>query len=146
MGANAIPTIDPALRAQLARACRKPQLRTHAFEPDIPTEWEPTTIVNPATICEGFPHGLPFTEAAAWEFIAALLEGGWPVKAVTLRHPPGKTGYEMVVPIPVVGRDLYIKVMPWRGGGIYARSFHWSNRKSPTGSAPPAPSKKASGR
>ena len=109
------------VRRQMARAARSKKLRTHDWTRDIPTEWNPTSVANPET-------GLPFTEVSAWNFVAVLLEGGYPIEEVLLRKPPGIVGYVMCVPLEPGKSDLYIKLHPHKGGMVYGRSFHYSIR------------------
>lgn len=115
----------PDIRRQLAWACETPSSRTHVWRPNIPTEWQPNTVINPETKSHDFPSGIPFSEDAAWRFVAALLRQGWPLERKNLDHPPNTVGYEMKVLISE--RVLYIKVALWKGG-VYGRSFHLSTR------------------
>jgi hypothetical protein len=116
----------PEIRRELTHCCANPRRRTHVFRKDIPTEWQPWSVNNPETIVDGFPEGLPFTDESAWRFIEALLSSGWPMGEKALDEPPGQLAYELIVPIG--NRELYIKLMPWKGG-VYGRSFHWSTRR-----------------
>jgi hypothetical protein len=73
-------------------------------------------VVNPE-------DGQPFTEPAAWNLIAELLEGGEPMECVELAQPLGKTGYVLLPSLG--GRKVYIKFQ-LGGGKIIGRSFHYS--------------------
>src|SRR5690242_2069435 len=105
----------------LARSARAKHLRVHAWTREMPTHWNPTGVMNPVT-------GMVFTDVSAWEFIAALLEDGYPMSEVVLDQPPGAIGYVMIVPLADGTPDLYIKLHPYGGGRVYGRSFHYSER------------------
>lgn len=113
-----------AVRKTLAAACLDRKRRTHEWTPQIPTEWQPEDVTNPFTIGDGLT-GVPFTPESAWRFVHSLLEQGVPLQEVDLEKPPNRKGYVMQVPLG--GRMLYIKLMPW-SNGVYGRSFHWSDR------------------
>lgn len=70
----------------------------------------------------------PFTNAGAWELIAAKLESGHDVEAVALRKPAGATGYVMKIEIDPAAPLLYVKV-ELRAGRILGRSFHYSRHE-----------------
>jgi len=71
--------------------------------------------------------GMPFTEAEAFEAIAdALLDATIEVTVVTLRIPPGKTAYELVIPQPSGCAPIYAKVQ-LGSGQVLALSFHYSD-------------------
>lgn len=69
-------------------------------------------------------HGKGAAQTAAWEFIASQIENGHPIIEMTLRRPPGKTGY--VLKVHLKNEVLYIKLQ-LTPGRIYGRSFHYSN-------------------
>ena len=71
-----------------------------------------------------FPY---FTEAAAWELIADMLERGHNVEEIKLRQPPHAKGYVMKVELAPDLPTLYVKLQLW-GGKIVGRSFHYSER------------------
>ena len=84
---------------------------------------QPHQVIDPAS---GFDA--PFTNAGAWELIAAKLESGHDVEAVALRKPAGATGYAMKIEIDPAAPLLYVKVEP-RAGRILGRSFHYSRHE-----------------
>ena len=108
------------VRGELARLCRRKELRLTAFTPDQPTHWAPMTVANPET-------GLAFTEAGAWEFVAQCLDRGEPIEEVALAMPKGKKGFVMIVPL-VHGQSLYVKLQLGGSGKVFGRSFHISDR------------------
>ena len=71
-----------------------------------------------------FPY---FTEAAAWELIADMLERGHNVEEIELRKPPGAKGYVMKIELAPDSPMLYVKLQ-LRSGQIVGRSFHYSER------------------
>ncbi|GIW90630.1 MAG: hypothetical protein KatS3mg109_1062 [Pirellulaceae bacterium] len=88
-----------------------------------PRDWRPGSVLDPKT-------GKPFTEAAAWEFIAEVLETtDVALEAVEMREPGsgGKTGYVLLV--PTGERRLYIKLQ-LGAGRVIGRSFHYSEFSS----------------
>lgn len=66
---------------------------------------------------------MPFSDAGAWELIACLLDGDHIFTAVTLRKPPGETGYETKITLGANLPTLYIKIH-FKAGRIWGRSFH----------------------
>ena len=112
-------SIDDAVRCQLALLARRPRARNRGeFSAARPTEWQPHQVIDPAS---GFDA--PFTNAGAWELIAAKLESGHDIEAVALRKPAGATGYVMKIEIDPAAPLLYVKV-ELRAGRILGRSFH----------------------
>ena len=116
-------SIDDAIRRQLALLARRPRSRNSQFSAARPAEWQPHQVIDPAS---GFDA--PFTNAGAWELIAAKLESGHDVEAVALRKPAGATGYVMKIEIDPAAPLLYVKVEP-RAGRILGRSFHYSRHE-----------------
>lgn len=70
---------------------------------------------------------MPFSDAAAWEFLANRIEAGDEVCEETLRHPPGKVGYVMLIRLEPTRPILYVKVQ-LGAGVVFGRSFHYSER------------------
>src|SRR5262249_266755 len=104
-------------RRELARLCRSRRTRTAEFSSSQPTQWQPWNTIHPQT-------KETFTEDAAWQFAADLLDAGEPLKEVVLQKPPGRKGYGME--IPVEGRGpIYIKLQ-LGSGQVFGRSFHHS--------------------
>lgn len=66
-----------------------------------------------------------FTEAAAWELIAAKLDEGHPVEVVSLRKPAGRRGYVMKISLSGDDRPVYVKLQ-LQSGKVIGRSFHYS--------------------
>ena len=114
-------SIDDATRRQLALLARRPRSRNRGeFSAARPTDWRPHQVTDPAG-----EFGAPFTNAGAWELIAAKIESGHDVEAVALRKPAGATGYVMKIEIDPDAPLLYVKV-ELRAGKILGRSFHYS--------------------
>ena len=114
-------SIDDATRRQLARFARCRWARHSRFSAARPTKWHPHQVINPAS-------GAPFTNAGAWELIAAKLESGHDVEAVPLWKPAGETGYVMKIEIDPAAPRLYVKVQ-LRAEKILGRSFHYSRHE-----------------
>ena len=113
-----MPCASKVVREQLALLCRRGRNRRVAL--NLPCDWHPMTVYNQRT-------GMPFTEAEAFEAIAdALLEATIEVTVVTLRIPPGKTAYELLIPQPNGCAPIYAKVQ-LGSGQVLARSFHYSD-------------------
>ena len=109
--------VSADIRHQLALLARRPRSRKHEFNRRAPSRWQPTTIINQEC-------GIPFSDAAAWDFIAKLIESGCPILEVTLESPPGSTAYVLIA---LVGaEEVYIKVQLGHGQ-ILGRSFHRSD-------------------
>lgn len=98
--------------------------RTSEFSRNSPTDWRPNHVRNP----DGGMLDTHFSNAAAWELIATKLEAGHPVEVVSLRHPPGKTGYVMKIDLGSDQRLLYVKLQ-MGSGKVIGRSFHYSERE-----------------
>lgn len=103
-------------RRQLAMLARRKTARVLGW----PRDWRPGSVINPLT-------GAPFTEAAAWQFIADVLETRHdvPLTTVAMQYPGGggKTGYVLVVEHG--DRRIYIKLQ-LGAGKVIGRSFHYS--------------------
>ena len=113
-------SIDDSIRHQLAILARRPRDRKREFDPDRPTDWRPRSVRNPDGMLDKY-----FSNAAAWELIASRLESGHDVETVTLRKPPGRTGYVMKIDLEPDAPTLYIK-LELGSGKIWGRSFHYS--------------------
>ncbi len=94
--------------------------RITAFTSALPTVWNPGQVRNPDGILD--TH---FTDASAWEFIAARIEGGQPIEIVTVYKPGGATGYVMKIDLEPNRPQLYSKLQ-LGSGKIIGRSFHYS--------------------
>ena len=106
MGYHMIPisvTIREDIRRQIVVLARRPRARSSAFTPQRPTDWRPTTVVNPET-------GEDFTLSAAWRFIAEYADRGHDIQVVPLRKPPGATGYVMRITLETNRPRLDVKV------------------------------------
>ena len=112
--------ISDNIRQQLVVLARRSRARITEFRRDRPTEWRPQQVRNPEGVIASH-----FSDAEAWELIASLLERGHPVEVVELRHPPGATGYVMMVDLGVHDPPIYVKLQ-LGGGRIIGRSFHYS--------------------
>lgn len=110
--------VPETIRREAALLARRKSARSTTFSRDIPCEWRPMTVIN-------LEDGNPFTQEAAWEFVAEKLQDqAQPARWVELRRPPGKRAIEMV--ISYGGREIYVKVQ-LGAGTIHGRSFHYSN-------------------
>ena len=112
--------IDDSVRHQLAILARRPRSRVTEFNLDRPTDWRPGSVRNPSGMLD--TH---FTDAAAWDLIASKLESKHNVDTVTLRKPPGATGYVMKIDLEPDAPTLYVK-LELGSGTIWGRSFHYS--------------------
>lgn len=111
-------SIPDNLRSELIRYAENGRRHTSKFSPDRPTDWRPTTVIDPRDSDKRC-----FTDMTAWDFIAAILREECEVKVVQLFKPAGKTGYEIVVPnCP----HIYIKLQLFSPPGLIGRSFHVS--------------------
>jgi hypothetical protein len=110
---------DPeSIRREAAILARRKSARTVSFTRDSPSDWRPRTVINPE-------DGQPFTDAAAWQLIADLLDRGEPLECIELKYPAGKKGYAMI-PL-VASRRVYVKFQ-LGAGKIIGRSFHYSEQ------------------
>lgn len=119
-----VTEISHSIRKDLAERARRKGTRTREWTKERPTDWRPYTIRNPSS-------GEYFTDEAAWEFVADLLDQGHPVEMITLEQPPGKTGYVMSVELAKDQPFLYIKLQLGRDV-VIGRSFHYSEIKRGT--------------
>ena len=106
------------VRREIARLAYRKELRIVPRSPNMPCDWNPTTVINPDV-------GIPFSDISAWRYIAHLAESGHPIEKKVLDQPPGDIGYIMIVELAENPSPLYIKVQ-LKGGRIYGRSFHCS--------------------
>jgi len=104
------------IRKQLAMLSLRKSARTSAWTKDVPTDWNPGSVINPTT-------SEPFTEVGAWEFVAEQLEACVPLSEVELTHPQGKKAHAFVVQLG--DRELYVKLQ-LGSGKVVGRSFHYS--------------------
>jgi len=109
-----------SLRFTLAAMARRRDLRINEWSEEIPSEWNPTQVINPDT-------DMPFSDASAWFYIAELLESEnhCIFREISLRKPPGALGYEAVIILRPNSPKLYIKIQ-LMSGRILGRSFHYS--------------------
>ena len=105
-----------AARKHLALLAGKKRRRIN----DPRCKWRPRTVINPE-------DGLPFTDPAAWDYVATVLAADIPELWVCyLDKYPGKVAYYTVV--AVGGRDVYIKVR-FGTKHIIGMSFHYSTEQ-----------------
>ncbi len=114
--------VSESTRGHLAALARRSRARVTAFSGERPTDWRPGQVRNPDGVLD--TH---FTDAAAWELIAARLEEGHPIEAVELHTPRGATGYVMKIDLEPSQAQLYVKLQ-LGSGKIIGRSFHYSER------------------
>jgi hypothetical protein len=113
--------VDESIRRQLCLLARRKECRRTGVSSPYPGKWRPWTLIDPAT-------DEPFTEAAAWELIAARLEGGEELTEVILENPPGRRAYSMEFLLPNDPQPLYVKLQ-LGPGTILGRSFHPSEHR-----------------
>jgi hypothetical protein len=101
---------------QLIGNCRKTKVRTLGF----PIKWVPNQIRNPEE------NGDYFTDAGAWEFIAAKLEAGHPFEEISLKKPPGALAMVMKIQLEIGVPLLYVKIQVGSRNNPIGRSFHYS--------------------
>ena len=109
-------------KRQLAVLARRSHARVTAFSAERPTDWRPGQVRNPDGVLD--TH---FTDAAAWELIAARLEDGHPIETMELHKPRGAIGYVMKIDLEPSRPQLYVKLQ-LGSGKIIGRSFHYSER------------------
>lgn len=105
------------IRRQLAARARSRRTRSATFSAKLPGEWTPTAITNPES-------NTPFTDDAAWEAIAAAIEGGCRIDIIILDQPPGKKGYVLEL-ASTTNTPIYVKLQ-LTAEGVHGRSFHYS--------------------
>lgn len=93
-----------------------------AFSRQLPTDWRPGQVRNPDGVLD--TH---FTDATAWELIAARIEDGHLIETVDLHKPQGAKGYVMLIDIEADRPQLYVKLQ-LGSGKVIGRSFHYSDR------------------
>jgi hypothetical protein len=104
------------IRHELAKLCSSKKTRDSAWTRERPTDWRPMQVKDPRS-------GAEFTPAGAWDFVVELLEGGAPLREMSLEKPPGKTGWVLVVDGVKGEPQIYIKLQ-LVGGMVVGRSFH----------------------
>ena len=113
-------SVSEEIRRELALLARRSSARVTSFSVSAPTDWRPQQVRNPSGVIDGY-----FTEAAAWELIAAKLEDGHPVEEVSLRKPAGRTGFVMNISLGGDDPPVYVKLQ-LGSGKVIGRSFHYS--------------------
>lgn len=116
--------LSRSIRRQLVTLARRSKARVTAFHPDRPTDWRPGQVRNPDGELDSY-----FTDASAWEYIAARLESEHPVEIMQLEQPSGAKGYVMKIDIEPEMPQLYVKLQ-LGSGKIFGRSFHYSELKT----------------
>ena len=116
-------TPSKSTRRHLSLLERRSRARVTAFSAERPTDWCPGQVRNPDGVLD--TH---FTDAAAWELIAARLEDGHPVETVELNRPKGASGYVMKIDLEPDQPQLCVKLQ-LGSGKIIGRSFHYSDRR-----------------
>lgn len=104
------------VKRELARLAAKKSARITRWSPNMPTQWQPMTVIDPR-------NGQPFTPSGAWEFIVEKLQDSDTVlEEKFLDKPKGKKAY--VLRIDTENGQIYIKIHFGNGGKIVGRSFH----------------------
>ncbi len=104
-------------RAELIRRASSRRTRRASFSRERPTKWHPTSLIHPG-------HGEPFTADGCWSFIADAIASGAPVEVITLRLPPGKRGFVIMLQ-GADGAAIYVKLQ-LLSDVVLGRSFHLS--------------------
>ncbi len=78
-----------SIRHRLIRLIQQKGKRRTEWTRERPTEWQPKTIVDPAT-------GMRMTSLGAWEFILERLEQNCSFRELPLKKPPNKVGYVII--------------------------------------------------
>lgn len=115
--------IDAQVRNLLWQRCCQRRSRLSEFSPEAPTDWRPQTVRNPTRENEYF------TEDSAWEYVAQCIEDGVSIEVISLRKPPGKSGYVLKLPGYPRGVEIYVKLQ-LGSSKVIGRSFHESYRSS----------------
>jgi hypothetical protein len=112
--------LDERLRAikhELSILASKKSAWIIKWTEECPTEWRPTTVIDPRS-------GEFFTPPGALDFVTEKLkEESTEIKEVPLDKPKGKFGYAFCV--ETNWGAIYIKVQFGNGGKIIGRSFHY---------------------
>jgi hypothetical protein len=91
------------------------------FSPDCPSDWRPTSVINPAT-------QRPFdSDDQAWNFIADCLDAGTEISVVELEMPFGNNHQAFVMIAQVGEGQIYMKFQ-LGASQIIGRSFHYSTK------------------
>ena len=93
-----------------------------AFSLQLPTDGGTGQVRNPDGVLD--TH---FTDATAWNLIAARIEEGHPIETVELHKAQGAKGYVMLIDIKAGRPLLYVKLQ-LGAGKVIGRSFHYSDR------------------
>ena len=106
-----------AIKHELATIAASKKARITKWTRDCPTEWRPTTVIDPRTKEVFTPNG-------AWDFVVELLENPeTEIEEIVLDTPKNKNGY--VIKHMTEYGEIYIKLMfGMKGGTIIGRSFH----------------------
>lgn len=110
--------ISEAIRKDLIMRCSSRRTRSSLFTENAPVRWQPNSVKKPGGVAEYF------TEESAWEFIATALCNGADVETIELDHPPGKTGYVMLLG-GHASDVIYVKLQ-LVSSLVIGRSFHLS--------------------
>jgi hypothetical protein len=111
-------TISGAERALLVAACRDRRRRFVERTRERPSEWRPFEVLQIAEF------NIFFTDQTAFEFLADQILSPCVVTKVSLRQPPGESGYEMTFDRP--RNDVLYAKLELNGQNVFGRSFHLS--------------------
>jgi hypothetical protein len=109
--------IPPNIRSELIANAERGKRRSSAFSRERPTDWRPTTVVDPRD-----SEQRCFTDMTAWDFIVEMLQSGCEVEEIVLDKPQGKIGYVLKI---AAHPHIYIKLQ-LGPPGVVGRSFHCS--------------------
>src|SRR5262249_12285579 len=110
--------VSAEIRTRLVLLARSRRTRQVDHSSVAPCRWQPMQTTNPKT-------KQAFTEDAAWEFVAEVIENGAPIEELILDKPPGKKAY-VLKPAGAHGSTIYIKLQ-LMGDHVRGRSFHLSD-------------------
>lgn len=124
-----IPEADlKRIAKEMEAAIRAGRFRVMKFKSDAPTKWCPGAVRDPL-FDNLFSDG-----PEVWRFIANQLSAGWVIRPAPQHNmDPPEVAFEMsVVTHPHLPGmpPVYVKMF-FRGGWVYGRSFHPSDRKDP---------------
>jgi|SRR5689334_13580805 hypothetical protein len=109
--------VPEALRQELRRLAASSRTRVVPASRKEPCDWRPRTVRHPE--CGDY-----FTDAGAWEYVAALIAADIHIETVPLDVPKGKKGYVIKVPGYRGEPRIYIKLRIG-AGAVIGRSFHY---------------------
>lgn len=105
----------PDVRRQLVDLIQKGRRRS-SFTKHRPSEVRPWEVIHPGT-------GSPLTGPEMWMVIVTFLNGGVPLRELTLRQPPGEKAWVFLGRLCADSPLIYVKLQMF-GSSVLLRSFH----------------------